>query len=194
MIEGFLIAVVLVLLLWGVVIFNRLVRSRNLVRNGFADIDVQLQRRHDLVPQLVEAVKAYSGHEQRVLEEVTALRARAQEAEGKGQAQAMAGAETALAGGLGRLLLLAEDYPDLKASRNFQQLTDELVETEDLLSHARRFYNGAVRDLNTRIQQFPDLLVARLTGFEEATFFSADIEARSAPGVAGLLRQRSGTE
>lgn len=191
MIEGILIAVVLVLLVWGVVIFNRLVRARNLVRSGFADIDVQLQRRHDLVPQLVEAVKAYSGHEQRVLEEVTALRSRAQEVEGQGRAQAMAGAEVALAAGLGRLLLLAEDYPDLKASSNFQQLTGELVETEDLLSHARRFYNGAVRELNTRIQQFPDLLVARPLGFEEATFFSAEIEARSAPQVAGLLRGKN---
>ncbi|RFF27691.1 MULTISPECIES: LemA family protein [unclassified Wenzhouxiangella] len=191
MIEGILIAIVLVLLVWGVVIFNRLVRARNLVRNGFADIDVQLQRRHDLVPQLVETVKAYSGHEQHVLQEVTALRSRAQEAEGKKQAQAMAGAEVALAAGLGRLLLLAEDYPELKATENFQQLTDELVETEDLLSHARRFYNGAVRDLNTRIQQFPDLLIARLTGFEEATFFSAEIEARSAPRVAGLLGTRN---
>ncbi len=188
MIEGVLIAVVVVLLVWGIVIFNRLVRARNLVRNGFADIDVQLQRRHDLVPQLVEAVKAYSGHEQRVLEEVTALRSRAQQAEGSQQAQAMAGAEVALAAGLGRLLLLAEDYPDLKASRNFRQLTDELVATEDLLSHARRFYNGAVRDLNTRIQQFPDVLVARPLGFEEATFFSAGIEARSTPRVAGLLK------
>jgi len=188
MIEGILIAVLVVVLAWGIVIFNRLVRSRNLVRNGFADIDVQLQRRHDLVPQLVEAVRAYSGHEQRVLEEITALRSRAQQAEGEQRAQAMAGAEVALAAGLGRLLLLAEDYPDLKATENFQQLTRELVETEDLLSHARRFYNGAVRDLNTRIQQVPDLLVARLTGFEEATFFSADIEARSAPRVAGLLR------
>lgn len=188
MIEGILVAVLVVLLVWGVAVFNRLVRARNLVRNGFADIDVQLQRRHDLVPQLVEAVKAYSGHEQRVLEEVTALRSRAKQAEGEQRAQAMAGAEVALAAGLGRLLLLAEDYPALKATANFRQLTDELVETEDLLSHARRFYNGAVRDLNTRIQQFPDLLVARLAGFEEATFFSAGIEARSAPKVAALLR------
>lgn len=187
MVEAFVIAVVIAVLLWAVVIFNRLVKARNLVRNGFADIDVQLQRRHDLVPQLVEAVKAYGGHERRVFEEVTALRSRAREVEGRKQAGAMAGAEVALAAGLGRLLLLAEDYPDLKASENFRQLTDELVETEDLLSHARRFYNGAVRDLNTRIQQFPDLLVARLLGFEEATFFSAGIEARSAPEVASLL-------
>ena len=191
MIEGILLAMLLALLAWGVVIFNRLVRARNLVRNGFADIDVQLQRRHDLVPQLVEAVRAYVGHEQRVLEEVTALRSRARDAEAKRQAQAMAGAEVALAAGLGRLLLLAEDYPELKATGNFQQLTRQLVETEDLLSHARRFYNGAVRDLNTRIQQFPDLLVARLTGFEEAAFFSAEIEARSAPRVAALLGETS---
>ena len=188
MVEGILIAVLVVLLVWGVVIFNRLVRARNLVRNGFADIDVQLQRRHDLVPQLVEAVRAYSDHERQVFEEVTALRARARHAAGEHEAQAMAGAEVALAAGLGRLLLLAEDYPDLKATESFQQLTSELVEIEDKLSHARRFYNGAVRDLNTFIQRFPDLLVARLTGFEEATFFSADIEARSAPQVAGLLR------
>jgi LemA protein len=190
MIEGILIVVLVVLLVWGVVVFNRLVRARNLVRNGFADIDVQLQRRHDLVPQLVEAVRAYSGHERRVFEEVTALRTRARETAGTHGAQAMDGAEVALAAGLGRLLLLAEDYPDLKATENFQQLTRELVDTEDQLSHARRFYNGAVRDLNTRIQQFPDLLIARLTGFEEAGFFSAGIEARSAPRVAGLLGDR----
>ena len=187
MIEGILVAVLVVLLVWAVVIFNGLVQARNLVRNGFADIDVQLQRRHDLVPALVEAVKAYGGHERRVFEEVVALRSRAQAKEAEGSAREMSGAETALAAGLGRLLLLAEDYPELKASSNFRQLTSQLVETEDLLSHARRFYNGAVRDFNTRIQQFPDLLVARSTGFEEASFFSAEIEARSAPKVAGLL-------
>lgn len=175
------------LLVWGTLIFNRLVRGRNLVKNGFADIDVQLQRRHDLVPQLVETVRAYADFERRVFDEVTALRGRAHEAEQAGRAKAMAGAETALAAGLGRLLLLAEDYPDLKASENFRQLTAELVETEDLLSHARRFYNGAVRELNTRIQQFPDLLVARVLGFEEAAFFSADIETRSTPRVSELL-------
>jgi len=187
MIEGVLIAVLLVLLVWAVFIFNQLVRSRNLVRNGFADIDVQLQRRQDLVPQLVEAVRAYSGHEQRVFEEITALRSRAREAAGEGRALTMAETEGALASGLGRLLVLAESYPDLKATQSFQQLTDELVETEDLLSHARRFYNGAVRDLNTRVQQFPDLLIARLTGFDQASYFSADIEARSVPEVARLL-------
>ncbi|QKK02244.1 MAG: LemA family protein [Pseudomonadota bacterium] len=191
MIEGLLLVLLVALLIWGIVIFNRLVRVRNLVRNGFADIDVQLQRRHDLVPQLVTAVRAYANFERRVLEDVTALRSRAQTAEQSGEARAMAGAEVALAAALGRLLVLAEDYPALRASENFQQLTTQLVETEDLLSHARRFYNGAVRELNTRIQQFPDLLIARPLGFSEASYFSADIETRATPQVAELLQRHS---
>lgn len=193
MLEGILIAIVIALLFWGVFIFNRLVKKRNMVRAGFADIDVQLQRRHDLVPRLVETVGAYADFERRVLEDVTALRATAQSAEEKGQAGDMDGAEGALAAGLGRLLLLAENYPDLKANENFRQLAAELVETEDLISHARRFYNGAVRELNTRIEQVPDVIVARLLGFEPAAFFSAEIETRAAPEVAGLLdRTREG--
>jgi len=191
MIEGLLLVLLVALLIWGIVIFNRLVRVRNLVRNGFADIDVQLQRRHDLVPQLVTAVRAYADFERRVLEDVTALRSRAQTAEQSGEARAMAGAEVALAAALGRLLVLAEDYPALRASENFQQLTTQLVETEDLLSHARRFYNGAVRELNTRIQQFPDLLIARPLGFSEVSYFSADIETRATPQVAELLQRHS---
>jgi len=191
MIEGLLLVLLVALLIWGIVIFNRLVRVRNLVRNGFADIDVQLQRRHDLVPQLVTAVRAYADFERRVLEDVTALRSRAQTAEQSGEARAMAGAEVALAAALGRLLVLAEDYPALRASENFQQLTTQLVETEDLLSHARRFYNGAVRELNTRIQQFPDLLIARPLGFSEVSYFSVDIETRATPQVAELLQRHS---
>ena len=183
-----LIVIVAGLLVWLVVIFNRLVRGRNLVRAGFADIDVQLQRRHDLVPQLVETVRAYASFEQRLLEEVTALRANARDAEQGKQPEVMAGAEAALVAGLGKLMVLAEDYPDLKADGNFRQLMADLVDTENQLSHARRFYNGAVRQLNTLVQQFPDLVVARMLGFREATFFSADIEARSAPGVAALMK------
>ena len=181
--------VIIAVLVWAVVVFNRLVRDRNLMRAGFADIDVQLQRRHDLVPQLVEAVRAYAGHEQRVLEEVTALRARARDAEQGGQPGIMVGAEAALVAGLGRLMVLAEAYPDLKASENFRQLVDDLVDTENQLSHARRFYNGAVRQLNTRVQQFPDLVIARLLGFKAAEYFSAEIEARSAPAVAEVLNR-----
>jgi LemA protein len=183
-----MVVVSLGLLLWIVLIFNRLVRSRNLVKAGYADIDVQLQRRHDLVPQLVESVRAYAGYEQRVLEEVTQLRARAREAEQGGRPEVMVGAEAALVAGLGRLMILAEDYPELKASGSFRQLLEELVDTENQLSHARRFYNGAVRQLNTQVQQFPDLVIARLLGFREAAFFSADIEARNAPAVAALLK------
>lgn len=187
MVEVILIVVALAAGGWGVVIFNRLIRARNLVRNGFADMDVQLQRRHDLVPQLVTAVSAYSGHEQQVLQEVTVLRSQARRAESEGRAQAMNGAEIALAAGLERVLLLAEAYPDLKANAHFQQLAEELVATENQLSHSRRFYNGAVREFNTRIGQFPDLLIARLLRFAEAEFFSAGIEARAVPKVAAML-------
>lgn len=175
-------------LVWGVLIFNRLVRARNLVRAGYADIDVQLQKRHDLVPQLVEAVRAYAGHEQTVLEEVTRLRGRARDkAERADDVAERDAAEQALAGGLGKLVLLAEAYPDLKAGENFRQLTTELTEVEDDIAHARRFYNGAVRQLNDRVQHVPDRFVAGPFGFTEETFFSAGIETRRAPDVGGAL-------
>lgn len=170
--------------IWVIAVFNRLVRARNLMRAGFSDIDVQLQRRHDLVPQLVEAVRAYAGYEQSVLSEVTELRGRAERSADPADRDR---AEQALAGSIGRLILLAEDYPELKAGENFRQLMVDLVEVEDHIQHARRFYNGAVRQLNTRIQQFPDLVVARVAGFREGTFFSAEIEARAVPNVARVL-------
>lgn len=163
-----------------VLIFNRLVRDRNLVRAALSDIDVQLQRRHDLVPRLVAAVSGYAGFERSLLERVTELRTRACKAD---RVEDRNREESALAGGIRQLVLLAEEYPELKASGNFMQLTDELVETEDLLQHARRFYNGAVRQFNTRIQQFPDLLVARMLAFREAEYFSAGIEARVPPAL-----------
>lgn len=177
--------IVLAPAVYAVFVFNRLVRDRNLVRAGFSDIDVQLQRRHDLVPRLVEAVRGYAGFERSLLERVTELRGRASNTDDVGELDRN---ETALADGISRLVLLAEDYPELKAGENFRQLMEELVETEDHLQHARRYYNGAVRQFNTRIQQFPDLLVARALGFREAGFFSAAIEARMTPLVAGLNR------
>lgn len=176
--------ILLCLTLWGVWIFNRLVRDRNLVKTGFADIDVQLQRRHDLVPQLVEAVKGYAGFEKQVLQDVVALRGKARTAAGVEQRD---GAEKALAAGIGRLIALAESYPDLKASGNFRRFMSDLVQVEDHLQQARRFYNGAVRQFNTRVQQFPDLVVARLFGFSAGEFFSAGIEARAVPEVRRLL-------
>jgi len=172
--------VVLSALIWGVVIFNRLVRARNLVRASFADIDVQLQKRHDLVPQLVEAVRAYAGYEQSVLEDVTRLRGSARNAEDITDRDE---AEQALAGGLDKLVLLAEAYPDLKAGENFRQLVAELTEVEDHIAHARRFFNGAVRQLNDRVQHVPDRFLAGAFGFEPEAFFSAGIETRQVPRI-----------
>ncbi|HZK79286.1 MAG TPA: LemA family protein [Gemmatimonadaceae bacterium] len=164
-----LIAVAVVV--WGAFAFNRLVRLRNQVRNAWADIDVQLRRRHDLVPQLVEAVKGYKGYEQSVLTSVTELRTQAMATTSPAR---LGETEAALEKGLAKILALKEAYPDLKANQSFLQLQRDLVGIEDNLQYARRFYNGAVRDYNTAIQRFPDMLVARTGGFTESEFFSAD--------------------
>ena len=166
--------------LWAVFAFNRLVRLRNQVRTAWADVDVQLIRRHDLVPSLVTAVQAYAGHEQAVLTAVTELRAQAMQAQAPGTLGTI---ESALQEGIGRLLALREAYPDLKASENFAQLQRDLVEVEEQLQYARRFYNGAVRDLNDGVQRVPDLLVARTFGFQDAEFFQADDAKRAAVKV-----------
>ncbi len=165
---------------WAIAIYNRLVRRRNQVRTAWADIDVQLLRRHDLVPSLVTAVQAYAGHEQAVLTAVTELRAQAVAARAPGQLGAI---ETALEQGIGRLLALQEAYPDLKANQNFAQLQRDLVDVEEHLQYSRRFYNGSVRDLNDAVQRFPDLLVARAAGFDQAEFFQADEAGRAAVKV-----------
>ena len=169
-----------VVLLWGIFIFNRLISSRNRSEAAWSDIDVQLQRRHDLIPRLVEAVRAYAGYERATLETVTALRTRSEQLE---RVSEIAGVEQQIETGVHRLIALAEDYPDLKANQNFLSLQNELTEIEDHLQYARRFYNGAVRHLNTRIQSFPDLLVARPFGFVEAEFFDADSDAEAAVRV-----------
>ena len=165
------------LLAWAIFAFNRLVRLRNQVRTAWADVDVQLMRRHDLVPSLVAAVQAYAGHEQAVLATVTELRSQALAVRAPAQLGAI---EAALEQGLGRLLALKEAYPDLKASENFSALQRDLVQVEEQLQYARRFYDGAVRDLNDGVQRFPDLLVARATGFGDAEFFQADDGSRAA--------------
>ena len=166
--------------LWSILAFNRLVRLRNQVRTAWADVDVQLIRRHDLVPSLVTAVQAYAGHEQAVLTAVTELRAQAMQAQAPGTLGTI---ESALQEGIGRLLALREAYPDLKANMNFAQLQRDLVEVEEQLQYARRFYNGAVRDLNDGVQRVPDLLVARTFGFQDAEFFQADDAKRAAVKV-----------
>jgi LemA protein len=169
---------IVALLAWAVFAFNRLVRLRNQVKAGWADIDVQLMRRHDLVPALVEAVRAYAGHEQAVFERVTALRGEAMAASSPAR---LAAIEAQLEHDVGRLLVLTEAYPELKASANFLQLQRDLVDVEDHLQYARRFYNGAVRGLNDGVQRFPDVVVARAFAFKEAEFFEAGDDARVAP-------------
>ena len=169
------------LVLWGVLIFNRLVRDRNQVRAAWSDIDVQLTRRHDLVPQLVDAVRAYANYERATLSAVTELRTRAEAA---GSLRDKARLEDEMQAGLHRLIALAESYPELKADGNFLQLQRDLVETEDHLQYARRFYNGAVRIYNTRIESFPEMLVAKPFAFSPAEFFAVDdAEVRAAPRV-----------
>ena len=174
------IAVLGAAVLAGVWLYNRLVRDRNQVRTGWSDIDVQLQRRHDLVPMLVEAVRGYAGHEAEVLRRVVEERNASRSAS---RLPDKAAAEAALEADLRQLIALAEAYPELKASANFAQLSAQLVEVEDHLQYARRFYNGAVRQFNDRQQQFPHLLLARPLGFAPAEFFEAETAARQAPAV-----------
>lgn len=165
---------------WAIFVFNRLVRLRNQVRTAWADIDVQLLRRHDLVPQLVAAVQGYAGHERTLLEAVTALRAQAMALTSPAK---LGEVESALEQLLGRLFVLQEAYPDLKASENFMQLQRDLVEVEEQLQYARRFYNGAVRDYNDAVQRVPDLVVARSFGFRDAEFFQTGADERAAVKV-----------
>jgi LemA protein len=165
----------------GVWIYNRLVRDRNQVRSAWSDIDVQLTRRHNLVPQLVTAVKAYADYEKATMVAVTELRSRSEAASRLSEKAAL---EDEIEAGLQRLIVLAEKYPDLKADKNFRKLQEELTEVEDHLQYARRFYNGAVRILNTRIASFPHLLIARPLAFHEAEFFAvAGAEVRVVPKI-----------
>lgn len=160
---------------WLVFSYNRLVRLRNQVRTAWADIDVQLTRRHDLVPQLVAAVRGYASHEQTVLQAVTDLRSQALALKSPAQ---LGEIETALEQAVSRVLALKEAYPDLKASENFSQLQRDLVKVEETLQYARRFYNGAVRDLNDGVQRVPDVVIARSFGFSSAEFYQARDDER----------------
>ena len=169
---------VLVLIL-GVWLYNRLVRNRNLVKEAWAGIDVQLQKRAELVPNLVQTVKGYTSHESSVLEELTRIRSEKESGVNQRAAQ-----ETALSKSLGRLFALAEEYPDLKASEGFQQLHNSLVEIEEHLQFARRYYNGAVRDNNNLVESFPSNIVAGMFKFSLAEFFEIELASqRSVPDV-----------
>lgn len=162
------VVILLIVAAVGIVIYNRLIRSRNRVDTAWSDIDVQLQRRYDLIPQLVKAVDQYARYEKATLEAVTQLRAEAMQI---AEVDARGNAEERLSKELGRLIALAENYPDLKANENFLNLQKELVETEDYLQFARRYYNGSVRDYNTMTASVPSNIVAGMFNFTEREFF-----------------------
>lgn len=191
MVMAVVLGAVVVLVLWGVLIYNRLVLLRNRMANAFGQIDVQLKRRHDLVPNLVEVARAYLKHEAATLEAVIKARGQAQSAAASAQPGnaasigALALAEGALSSSLGRLMMVAEAYPDLKADATCQSLSEELTSTENRLGFARQAYNDQVLDFNNGATQFPDLIVARLLGFAPAAMLEATTSAaeRMAPQV-----------
>ena len=164
------IIVIAVILLWIVAVYNSLIRSRNRTKEAWSDIDVQLKRRYDLIPNLVEAVKGYATHEKELFEKVTQARTAAISAKGmKEKAQA----ENALSDTLKTLFAVSENYPDLKASANFLELQRELTDTENKIQAARRFYNSNVMDLNTKIESFPVNIMAKTFGFKQVELFQA---------------------
>ena len=166
--------------------YNKLVSARNQMREGWSGIEVQLKRRHDLVPALVECVKGYQTHERDLLETVTRERSEARAASGAGEAGK---AEQSLGRDLGKIVALAEDYPELKADEAYRGLMGDLVEIEDQLQYARRYYNGSVRDLNNRVESFPTNLLAGVFGFAKGDFFEVETASeRIPPDVAQSLR------
>ncbi len=176
-----LLVLIAIAVFWGVAIYNRLVRMKNLKDEGWSGIDVQLKRRFDLVPNLVESVKGYAAHESGVFERVTEARA----AIGRsGSVSERAESENMLSGALKSLFAVAENYPDLKANANFLQLQEQLGSLENDIQMSRRYYNGAARDYNIAIATFPAVLVAQKFGYEKADFFEAEEEARETPKVA----------
>jgi LemA protein len=176
-----ILGVVAALVVALVLLYNRLVTLRNRVENAWAQVDVQLKRRYDLIPNLVETVKGYAAHERETFEAVTAARTRAQAAQGPAEQGA---AEGLLGQALGRLFAVAEDYPELQADENFRQLQDELAQTENRIAVSRQVYNDTVLTFNTAIQTVPGVLVAGPFGFSRKDFFEVEGEAREAPRVA----------
>ena len=179
-----IIGIVVVLAIAFFVIYNSLVGLRNQAQNSWSQIDVQLKRRHDLIPNLVETAKGYMQHERETLEAVTQARNAAVDASGKGVGQ-QAKAEGALSGFLTRFFAVAENYPDLKANQNFLALHEELTSTENKISFARQFYNDSTMNLNSKVQMFPSNVVAAVTGFKAGEFFEIEAPAeREAPKVS----------
>lgn len=179
-----IIGIVVIIGFFFVIVYNGLVRLRNQVKNAWAQIDVQLKRRHDLIPNLVETVKGYASHERETLDSVTAARNLAQSAVGKGVG-AQSKAEGELSGALSRLLAVAENYPNLKANENFLALQEELTSTENKIAFSRQFYNDSVLSYNNKTQMFPSNIIAGMTGFKESEFFEVEAPAeREVPKVS----------
>jgi len=179
-----LLGIIVVLLLFYVLTYNGLVKLRNQVKNAWAQIDVQLKRRYDLIPNLMETVKGYMKHERETMEAVTNARNLAQKISDSGAA-ARSKAEAELSTALGRLLAVAENYPDLKANQNFLALQEELASTENKISFARQFYNDSVLNYNNKIQMFPSNIVAGMSGFKTGEFFEVTaVNEREAPRVS----------
>src|SRR5689334_7665744 len=186
-----ILAIVVIAIIYVIATFNGLIRLQQRADEGFSDIDVQLKRRHDLIPNLVETVKGYAAHERQTLENVTAARAAAVSATGP---QAQAQAENQLTGALRQLFAVAENYPDLKASRNFLELQNEITDTEDKIQASRRFYNMTVRDLNIKVQTFPSSVIANQRGITKRDFFELDEAAdREVPTVSFGTAPAAGT-
>jgi LemA protein len=172
------IGVLVLLAILGIVSYNRFVSQRQLIRDSWANIDTELRRRYDLIPNLVETVRGYASHERAVFENVT--RARAAAASATGSPAEQAAAEGPFVAALRQLFAVVENYPDLKANQNFLALQQELSNTEDRLQTSRRFYNANVRNYNERVQQFPSMIIARMFGFEQEEFFEVDDALREA--------------
>ena len=172
----------LLLLVWAVFIYNKLIRDKNRVFQAWSDIDVQLKRRHDLIPKLVDAVTTHADYERSTLDAITRLRTEAEQTE---RPSDKARLEQDLSGRIKALIAVAEAYPELKAGEQFLQLLQQLTEVEDHIQYARRYYNGSVRNLNVRIDSFPDLLNARFFRFKPAEFFELESSLESRPPEAG---------
>lgn len=174
------ILLLILIVLWLILIYNRLVRLRIMTEQAWADVDVQLKRRHDLIPNLVETVRGYASHEKKTLEEVVKLR---NSAIGAITAEEKIEVENMLTKALRQLFALAENYPDLKASANFQKLQDELARVEETISQARRYFNAIIRDYNTAISIFPNFLFAGILGFSHKVFFVTEEEEKAVPQI-----------
>lgn len=169
-----IIGIIVLLVIWVIAIYNGLVRFRNQVKNAWSQIDVQLKRRHDLIPNLIESVKGYMKHEAETLERVTSMRTRAMGATGVGE---KANAESMLTSALGQLQIAVENYPDLKANQNFLALQEELSSTENKISFSRQNYNDQVLFLNNKIEMFPSNIIAGMFNFNQEQFFEVENEA-----------------